>query len=140
MVKSRAEAEDLLQETFADAFRARETLAAVVNVEAWLFAIARNRALAALRRQRRWRRVLERLAHEDPQPSPPELAAALAVRDLLIRTLTPEERALILLRHCHGFSSDELAAMTERSPAAVRQALSRARRRLIRAATEEVIS
>ena len=49
VVRDRALAEDLLQETFLAAWRARDELDAVVNPESWLFGIARHRALRALR-------------------------------------------------------------------------------------------
>jgi len=40
----------------------------------------------------------------------------LAVRDLLERTLEPDERALLILRYLHGFDAVEFAAMTGRTP------------------------
>ena len=60
MVRDRALAEDLLQETFMDAYDARDRLASVVSPDAWLFGIARHRALEALRRSRRMHRAVER--------------------------------------------------------------------------------
>ena len=60
VVRDRALAEDLLQETFLAAWRARNDLGEVVNAEAWLFGIARHRALRALRGASRMRRALER--------------------------------------------------------------------------------
>ena len=133
MVDDRSLAEDLLQDSFYEAFRCRDQLHAVANPEAWLFGIARNRALAALRRRRRLRGALERLAQ---RPEPPERddLELLAVRDLLQRHLDPEDRALLILRYLHGFGAPELAAITGRTPEAVRQRLARATGRLIRAA------
>ncbi|HJQ52119.1 MAG TPA: sigma factor-like helix-turn-helix DNA-binding protein [Gaiellaceae bacterium] len=58
----------------------------------------------------------------------------LALRDLLERTLEPDDRALLVLRYLHGFDAVALAAMTGRTPEAIRQRLARARARLIRAA------
>ena len=55
VTRSRQLAEDLLQETFVVAVRERDRLATIANAEAWLFGIARNRALHALRRRRRGR-------------------------------------------------------------------------------------
>jgi RNA polymerase sigma-70 factor (ECF subfamily) len=52
IVRDRQLAEDLLQDTFHDAFRDRFQLASVENEEAWLYGIARNRALNALRGSR----------------------------------------------------------------------------------------
>lgn len=60
MVRDRALAEDLLQETFVSAFRARDQLAGVDDPSAWLFGIARHRALVSLRGTRRMRRAVGR--------------------------------------------------------------------------------
>ena len=136
MVGNRALAEDLLQESFYEAFRCRDQLPAIDNPEAWLFGIARNRALASLRRRRRLRGALERFAQR-PEPNERDDLELLAVRDLLERHLDPEDRALLLLRYLHGFAATELAAMTGRTPEAVRQRLARAKRRLIRAAERQ---
>lgn len=132
MVGSRALAEDLLQDSFYEAFRCRDQLGEVESPEAWLFGIARNRALAALRRGRRLRGALDRLVQR-PEPGERDDLELLALRDLLQRTLAPDDRALLILRYMHGFEATELAAMTGRSPEAIRQRLSRARARVIRA-------
>jgi RNA polymerase sigma-70 factor (ECF subfamily) len=132
MVGNRALAEDLLQDSFYEAFRCRDQLGEIDSPEAWLFGIARNRALAALRRRRRFRSALDRLVQR-PEPSERDDLELLALRDLLQRTLDPDDRALLVLRYVHDFEATELAAMTGRSPEAVRQRLSRARARLIRA-------
>ncbi|MGH2855760.1 MAG: RNA polymerase sigma factor [Solirubrobacteraceae bacterium] len=133
MVGDRALAEDLLQDTFYEAFRCSGQLGEIENPEAWLFGIARNRALAALRRRRRFRAVLERLI-QCPEPSERDDLELLTLRDLLQRTLDPDDCALLILRYMHGFEATELAAMTGRTPEAVRQRLARAKARLISAA------
>jgi RNA polymerase sigma factor (sigma-70 family) len=92
--------------------------------------------LAALRRRRRFRGALDRLVQR-PEPSERDDLELLALRDLLERTLEPDDRALLILRYLHDFEATELAAMTGRSPEAVRQRLSRARARLIRAGGRE---
>jgi RNA polymerase sigma-70 factor (ECF subfamily) len=133
MVGDRALAEDLLQDTFHDALRARDRLAEVHSPEAWLYGIARHRALAALRRRRRFHRALARL-ERGFRWSIEEEPDVLAVRELLERALRPDERALVILRYLHGFDAPELADMTGRTPAAIRQQLSRTRRKLLEAA------
>jgi RNA polymerase sigma-70 factor (ECF subfamily) len=132
VVRSRTLAEDLLQETFVVAVQERERLSSVENIEAWLYGIARNRALHALRTQRRARAALERLSSllDGRSQDPGE---AVAVRDFLARNLPPDDRILLVLRYFHGFGATELAEMTGRSPEAVRQQLSRACRKLARA-------
>lgn len=134
-VRDRALAEDLLQETFHDAYRASRGVPDIRNPRAWLYGIARNHALRALRRQRRLDRALARLVLRNEQPAAIDSEAA-SILNLLERTLAPEDRALVLLRHLHGFDANELAEMTGRSPAAVRQRLSRVRSRLLEAAAE----
>lgn len=136
VVGDRSLAEDLLQDTFHDAFRARAQLPSVRNPEAWLFGIARHRALAALRRRRRFHRALARLERGSDW-SLEEEPDVLAVRELLDRSVSAEERTLLVLRYLHGFDSPELAEMTGRTPEAIRQQLSRARRKLLAAAAGE---
>ena len=135
LIASRSLAEDLLQETFLSALGARARLDGVRDPRAWLYGIARNQALGALRRSRREQAAYERLARQQ-EHSAPDAAAALAVRDLLERHLGAEDRTLVVLRYLHGFSAEELALMSGRSPEALRQRLSRARRALVRAAGE----
>ena len=129
LVDDRGVAEDLLQETLLAAYRSRDDLTRVENPEAWLFGIARHRALDAGRRQRRRRRLLDRLARSRPDRAL-DPADAAAVGDLLERHLEPHERALLILRYLHGFDAAELGVVFDASPEAIRQRLSRIRRRL----------
>jgi RNA polymerase sigma-70 factor (ECF subfamily) len=129
MVRDRALAEDLLQDTFIVALRSGPDLPLVTNPEAWLFGIARHRALDALRKRRRFQSTIDRLAARRQLSDEPE--AILALRDLLERTLSPEDRSLVLLRYLHDFDATELAGMTGMTADAIRQRLSRARRKLL---------
>ena len=130
MVRDRSLAEDLLQDTFHDALRSQAQLPRIENERAWLYGIARHQALHALRRGRRFQRAIVRLggSRDIVQHGDEELVALL---DLLERELSPELRALVLLRHVHGFQAVELAEITGLSPETVRQRLARARARLI---------
>ena len=125
MVRDRALAEDLLQETFEAAYNARRKVVDVENLDAWLFGIARHRALASLRRTRRMRRALGRMWDRGDgvaqRSDPPG-----EVMDVLDRLLSPDDRSLVVLRYVHDFDSTQLAALTGRSPAAVRKRLERA--------------
>jgi RNA polymerase sigma-70 factor (ECF subfamily) len=135
MVRDRALAEDLLQDTFLDALRAQQQLPEVDNERAWLYGIARHRALRALRRGRRFQRAVVRMGGSSAaEEADPELVGLL---DLLERELGPELRALILLRYVHRFQAEELAEMTGVSAQAVRQRLARGRARLLAAQPKE---
>lgn len=129
MVRDRALAEDLLQDTFQDVLRAQAQLPQIKNPRAWLYGIARHRALRALRSGRRLQRALARLGSRELSFEGDEETVALL--DLLQRELSPESRAFVLLRHLHGFEAVELAEMTGLSPEAVRQRLTRAQARLL---------
>src|SRR4051794_26123752 len=130
LVGDRTLAEDLLQEVFLTALRRQAALADADDQSAWLFGVARNHALAALRARRRATRALARLtgfAAGAVREDPPDVEA---VRDVLRRSLGHDDQALLLLRYVHGFDAPALARMTGRSPEAVRARLSRAVRRL----------
>jgi len=135
IVDDRALAEDLLQDTYVAAARSWVE-AKPENPEAWLFGIARHRALAALRRRRRLHGALTRLSLQSRNRMV-ETDSTLVVRDLLARTLSPEDRSLVVLRYLHDFDANELAAMTGMTPDAVRQRLSRARRKLLDATSPD---
>lgn len=130
MVRDRELAEDLLQDVFHQALRDSRGLAEARSPVAWLFGVARNQALSALRRRRRFWHAFERLASRTSETSTNDEELA-ALNDLLERSLTPDDRALVLLRYLHGFSAVELAEMTGSTPAAVRQRLARARASLL---------
>jgi len=127
MVRDRELANDLLQDTWLTVVSSRGDLPPEGELVPWLFGIARNRALMALRGRRRAAEALRRLstairpAVVDTRADDPD-----ALRDFLASVLGPEDRSLFLLRYVFGFSSAELARMTGRSPAAVRKRLSRA--------------
>lgn len=134
LIDDRGLAEDLLQDTFLAGLRAKQNLDQLNNPEAWLFGIARNRALNALRKRRRLHSALARLRAR-PEPAEDD-AELVALRELLARVLTSEDRALVVLRYLHGFDSADLAEMTGLSREAVRQRLSRDRTRLLAASRD----
>jgi RNA polymerase sigma-70 factor (ECF subfamily) len=127
-VRDRELAADLLQDTFHDALTARGRLADARSKEAWLFGIARNRALRAVRKRQRFDRALRRLGARRADGRDDE--EVVAVQELLARTLNAQDRALVLLRYLHDFEAGELAEMTGLAPETVRQRLWRARARL----------
>ena len=104
MVGDRALAEDLLQDRFHDALRSRAQLPAVRNQEAWLYGIARNPALQALRKRRRFNPVLIRLGGREATSG--DDREIVAVRDLLARTLSPEDRVAVLSEGRHDIPRD----------------------------------
>ena len=143
------DAEDLLQETLLAAWRGLEQFEGRSSLRAWLYTIATNRCLNALReRDRRpqavhssenyseiaWLepypdRLLEGLVDAAPGPEAryeaKETVALAFVSGL--QHLAPRQRAVLVLRDVLGFHTDEVAEMLAASPASVNSALQRAR-------------
>ncbi len=138
MLGSLAEADDALQDAWLRLDRTDAD--GVDNLEAWLTTVLARVCLNMLRaRQSRREEPLD-VHIPDPIISPesgvdPEhevlLADAVGLALLVVlETLSPAERLAFVLHDMFAVPFDEIAAVTERSPAAVRQLASRARRRV----------
>jgi RNA polymerase sigma-70 factor (ECF subfamily) len=134
MLGSSAEADDAVQETWLRASRA--DVDGVDNVEGWLTTIASRVCLDVLRSRTR---AAARAVPSDDGPTPtvpsPEDDAVLAdaigpALLVVLDALTPAERLAFVLHDLFAVPFDEVAAILQRSPAAVRQLASRARRRV----------
>ncbi|MGK5741148.1 sigma-70 family RNA polymerase sigma factor [Micromonospora sp. URMC 103] len=138
MLGSGAEAEDAVQDTWLRLSRA--DAAGVDNLAGWLtttvgrVCLDRLRARTA-RPEQPWEAGERAPAPADAEPADPEREAVLTEsvgRALLVvlDTLAPTERFVFVLHDMFAVSFDEIAAVVDRSPAAVRQIASRARRRV----------
>lgn len=107
------QAEDLLQETFLQIHRARQSYSPDFPVGPWVFAIARHCFLMECRAFSR-KRKLEVFSEEElniPVPAEMEkLADRLAVRRALAR-VADDKREALMLHHVWGFSYREIAGM-----------------------------
>lgn len=138
-------ARDIVQDTYVDAWRAacqqappfapHTTPDDLTGIRRWLFTVTYRHALKHLRRRRAiaWEPLDEQSsAAPAPLASPrfeDAIAEAEALRDALL-SVPPEDAACFLLQAVHGFSTAEIAGILSVRPDAVRQRLSRARRRL----------
>jgi len=146
MLGSFDEAEDAVQELLLRAWRARDTLTGSDNVRAWLYKIATNVCLDALRARSRRTPALQSFADVpwlQPYPdrlldeiAPPEDEpdAVVVARETIalayvavIQLLPPRQRAVLILRDVLEWSAQETADMLEISVAAANSALQRAR-------------
>lgn len=117
----RQEAEDCLQETLLSALRAYPRLRSGSNVRAWLFTIARNKAMDAHRSRRRQAVPVGAAPEEGAEDrydggADEELWAA-------VRALPPKQRAAVTLRFVNDLSHREIAAVLDCSDAAARRSL-----------------
>lgn len=140
---ARRDAEDVLQEVFASAYRAMLSDQRPINVRPWLYRIARNRCLNHLRR--------------DPMPSIEGMEMTVVderigtaetvhqraeVRQLLadIQALPETQRTAILLREIDDLSYEQIALAMDTTVAAVKSLLVRARVGLAEAAESRRLS
>lgn len=140
MLGTVADTEDVLQDTWLSWERRNQAPDAepIDKPRAYLVRVAVNQALArqaAISRRREtyvgpW--LPEPLATDDLDPADRAgMADSLNLAFLvLLESLSPTERAAFLLHDVFGYRHDEVAAMLERSPAAVRQLATRARAHL----------
>jgi RNA polymerase sigma-70 factor (ECF subfamily) len=158
IVGSTQDAEDLVQETLLAAWRGLDQFAEQASIRTWLYRIATNRSLDALRANARRPQRLEPMT-EPPTPSrmtepiwlepyPDQLiegiaddapgpearyehreATALAFVAGL-QHLAPQQRAVLVLRDVLSFRATEVAEILDTSEAAVNSLLRRARNAL----------
>jgi RNA polymerase sigma-70 factor (TIGR02960 family) len=149
------DAEDLVQETLLAAWRGLEAFEGRASVRAWLYRIATNRCLNALRaRSRRPREVQAMTDPPEPtrrtepiwlEPYPdvllgdipdrsPGPAARYEARESIelafiaaLQGLPPRQRLVLVLRDVLGFRTAEVAEMLDAGEASVKGALQRAR-------------
>ena len=128
LCRDRAVSEDLVQETFARAWKSWENLNDTQAVKQWLFTILRREHARLYERkepERVWvedEEQMERLAGHTHQP-------LLEVREALMQ-LPESYRLPLLMQVLGGFSAGEIAAAMELTEAAVLARVSRARRGL----------
>jgi RNA polymerase sigma-70 factor (TIGR02960 family) len=146
MMGSLEEAEDLVQETLLRAWRGRERFEGGPLLRAWLYRIATNTCLDALRRRARRPVAVSSFAEVpwlqpypdsllDEIPSSEEEPGAVVVAKetieltflAVIQALPPLQRAVLILRDVLGWSAKETAKALETSVAAANSALQRAR-------------
>src|SRR3954454_3240933 len=146
MLGSFDEAEDLVQETFLRAWRHRDSFEGGSGLRAWLYRIATNACLDALRREARrveevssyaelpWLQPYPDRLLDEVAPSTEEPDAVVVARETielgflaLIQLLPARQRAVLILRDVLEFTAQETADALETSVASVTSALQRAR-------------
>ena len=144
MLGSFDEAEEIVQETFLRAWRARRAFEGRALLRSWLYRIATNACLDVIARRRPQRvvvgdevtwlqpypdRLLEPVAPSRDEPE--EMAVSRETIELAfivaIQYLPPRQRAVLIARDVVGLPARGTAAMLDMSVASVNSALQRAR-------------
>ena len=137
MLGSVGEAEDVVQEGLLRLYRELEEGAEILTPEAYFVTVVTRLAMDELRSARARREVYTGewlpepivTAEDDDPARQAEIADSLSVGLLVVlETLTPEERAVFLLREVFDYPHERIAGVLGKSPAAARQLAVRARR------------
>lgn len=119
-------AEDLLQETFVQALRGIDRLEEVSSPRAWLFTIARNLGVSALRRRRPVAALSDDMVIAPAVTGDPRLEMMATA----IERLPDKLRETLELRLRHDLSYEEIAAVLAIPVGTVRSRLHHAVRQL----------
>jgi RNA polymerase sigma-70 factor (ECF subfamily) len=140
MTSDRMLAEDLAQETFVKAFRNLAAFDTTRRLSSWLFRIAHNTAIDALRRSHPPSVSIDgtRGGHErppaepavPPMPDPVERATLARALDAALARLRPEYRAAVTLRYDEGLSFEEVGQVMGIPETTARSHVHRARKEL----------
>jgi RNA polymerase sigma factor (sigma-70 family) len=128
-------AEDVVQQAFVKAYEAMLRGSAELNLRPWLYRIAHNTALNALRDKALGHAELDERIDGVERPDQ-AFERSVGLRELVVavQALPERQRSAILLRELEGRSYEEIAASLGVTDGAVRQLLNRARNTLRAAA------
>jgi len=130
MVKSRQDAEDVLQEVFASAHAAMLRDDRPINVRPWLYRIARNRCLNHLRKPvPEGQDSMDIHPHQNGTTTAEEVQHREELRQVLadVRTLPETQRTALLLREIDQLSYEEIAQAMDTTVPSIKSLLVRAR-------------
>jgi RNA polymerase sigma-70 factor (ECF subfamily) len=131
VVGNTQDAEDVAQTVFLKVYENLSTYNPRFQFFSWLYRIAVNEAVNAKKRLRQTIELTEDSALE--QYTPHDGAVALDVENQIgsaLMSLTPENRAILILRHYQEFSYKDIAYIMELSEQKVKSRLYSARQRL----------
>jgi RNA polymerase sigma-70 factor (ECF subfamily) len=147
LTRNRADAEDLMQETFVGAYRGLKGFAGRSSVKTWLLQILTRQAAKAWHRSRHRRKILSldasatddgnghgggERSREEPAAPPGRDGSAAGVEQRIdvmavLKRLSQAHREVLVLREIRGLSYEEIAQMLGVPRGTVESRLSRAR-------------
>lgn len=144
---NRADAEDLLQETYLRAWRGYDGFVEGTNLRAWLFKIMTNQYINQYNKDAKtpdfeplddiedfflYRRLAGNGSSGSAASAESTLLASLTDDEVLaaLDALNPDQRQVVLLRDVEGFKYGEIAEMLDIAPGTVMSRLYRGRQNL----------
>ncbi len=138
------EAEDVSQEVFIKMYRALDHFRKDAKMSSWLYQIAVNTSIDSLRRKKAKPHINvedldqvgvreQSLASASPEANPERRAVASIMQrhiDQALDKITPQERAVFVMRHYNEFKIREIADVLDVSSGTVKSLLFRALKKL----------
>jgi RNA polymerase sigma-70 factor (ECF subfamily) len=140
------EAEDISQEVFIKMYKAIHRFRKDAKMSSWIYQIAVNTAIDAIRRRKTKPRIqledIEKVGFYEPSlesvspdTNPERRAVATLMQkhiDQALHKITPQERAVFVMRHYNEFKIGEIADVLEVSSGTVKSLLFRALKKMRR--------
>ncbi len=133
MLGSREDAEDVLQSVFLKAYRRLDSYDPRFKFFSWIYRMTVNESINALKQRRRYEPIESPLVVHPLGDDPEEEFGRNETSDRIgnaILMLSPEDRAIVSLRHFQDLSYDEIAYILEIPSKTVKSRLFTARQRL----------
>ncbi len=139
IVGNEVEAEDAVQEAFCSLWRRRDDVTDDNALAGMMTVSVRNRCVSELRRRGRYptAELEDSVPEQEIEPSPDALFSE--VQSIMEKYLSERDRRILLLREHSGWEFDDIARKFDMTPAAVRMALSRARKGVLTAYRERSV-
>ena len=138
MTDNKEDAEELTQDVFLKVYRSLDSFHGNSSFSTWLYRIAYNTAISALRKQKQeWLSIEEgtfdNLAEEEAEDALEQSSREEQIERLeqALEQLPPDERALILLFYQQKKCVDEIAVITGLTASNVKTKLHRIRKKLL---------
>ncbi len=137
-------AEDIAQETFAQAYQSLSSLRDQDRFKVWLLRIARNKCIDAIRRDPHWisldqNKQLNKELSRKSNPQNVDLRPGFSEEDLLqaVKALREDYREIFVMKHIDNLSYKEISTILGMTVSAVGEKLYRVRS-MIREKLEEM--
>lgn len=145
LLRHGADIEDVVQDTFVDAFEELAALRAPEHVGRWIVGIAVHKAHRRFRKRKLLRTLGldrsiddERLVNQLARDAGQDVRVEVAAIDAALDTMAADERLCFVLRHLEGYSLEEAATLAGVSLATVKRKLAKAESAVARVREEEL--
>jgi len=121
LVRSRVEAEDLVQEALVSAFSGKARFTSLAEAEQYVRRAIVSRFMDAARKRSRERAAYARHSAQPSSPVPEPAGDLPGEVEAALAALPPRERACVVLRHVEDLSVRDTAALLRLSEGAVKR-------------------